>query len=374
VTTAPRAAARKTKKKRAPKPAPPRPASSIRLAIGHLRRRRLGLAASTFLGVLALVAALADVLASDLPILCKIHGTTYVLPAITRPPALAAYDNQRIARETDGPAEGWAVYPLVRFGPVPSPDRPIEPEMEPPRLGSGHPLGTDAQGRDVFARLVHGARTSLTVSLLAVLAFVSVGGALGALAGFFGGMLDAAITRLVETLSAFPTIVLVLVVQALVPSPSLLSLLVGIGLTRWPEISRIVRAEVLLVGSAEYVTAARALGASPWRVLLRHVVPNIKAPIVVAMTFGLAQVVLLEASLSFLRVGVPPPTPSWGEMLSEVRDHHHAFWLLVFPGVLVFLSVAALNILGEALRDLLDPRLRLEAGPADRETGPEPAS
>jgi len=337
--------------------------------MANVRQRKLGIAASAFLLALALVALLADVLASDLPLLCKIHGATHVLPAVARPAALAGYDNQRIAREIGDAGQGWAIYPLVRFGPTHAQGRPPEPEMEPPGFGRGHPLGTDAQGRDVFARLVHGARTSLTVSLLAVLAFVSVGGVLGAIAGFFGGVFDAAVTRVVETLSAFPTIVLVLVVQALVPSPTLVSLLLGIGLTRWPEISRVVRAEVLLVGSAEYVTAARALGASPWRVLLRHVFPNIKAPVVVAMTFGLAQVILLEASLSFLRVGVPAPIASWGEMLSEVRDHHGAFWLLVFPGLLVFLTVASLHVFGEALRDLLDPRIRLEGAHVEHPPG-----
>jgi peptide/nickel transport system permease protein len=206
---------------------------------------------------------------------------------------------------------------------------------------------------------VHGARTSLTVGLIAVIAFVGIGAMLGALAGFYGGVVDSIVSRLVETLTAFPTIVLVLVVQALLPKPTMVTMLMAIGLTRWTEVARLVRAEVLLVASQDYVVAARALGAAPLRVLRRHVLPNAVAPILVSATFGVASVVLIEASLTFLRVGLPPPTPSWGEMLSEARDHATAWWLLMLPGLAVFTSVVALNLVGEALRDALDPRLRL---------------
>ncbi|MDB4994403.1 MAG: Dipeptide transport system permease protein DppC [Myxococcaceae bacterium] len=347
---------------------PPLPGSSMRIAFLQLRRRRFAFAGALFIACLALVAVFADLLASDLPIACKFHGTTYLLPNLTRPPVLASYDCARIEDESD---EGdWAIHPLVRFGPSQTSARGRIEALHSPSLGEGHPFGTDDRGRDVFARTVHGARTSLTVALLAVLGFVSIGAAFGALAGFFGGMLDAIVARLVEALSAFPTVVLVLVVQALLPRPTLLTMLLAIGLSRWPEITRLVRAEVLLVASQEYVTAARALGASPLRVLVRHVSPNVKAPIVVAMTFGIASVVLIEASLSFLRVGVPPSTSSWGETLSEVRDHGEAWWLLVIPGLFVFSTVASLNLVAEALRDLLDPRLRIESlHPAMRPIG-----
>ena len=151
---------------------------------------------------------------------------------------------------------------------------------------------------------------------------------------------------------------LVLVVQALVAHPSVATLLAAIGLTRWPEVARLVRAEVLLVSSQDYVVAARALGAGPWRILRRHVVPNAFAPILVAATFGVASVVLVEASLDFLRAGIPAANASWGETLSETREHIGAWWLLVFPGLAVFVTVLALNLVGEALRDALDPRLR----------------
>ncbi len=335
------------------------PESSVRSVFRHLRRNRLPFIGGVFIACLVLTAIFADVLASDLPVACRVHGSTHILPNLNRPPTLASYDCARIEDEL---GEGdWAVYPLVRFGPSQTSAHGRIDALRPPSFLHGHPFGTDDRGRDVFARVVHGARTSLTAALIAVLGFVGVGAALGAFAGFFGGIFDGFVARLVETVSAFPTIVLVLVVQALLPHPTMVTMLIAIALTRWPEITRLLRAEVMIVASQEYVLAARALGATPWRVLTRHVFPNVKASIVIALTFGIASVVLIEASLSFLRVGVPPPTPSWGETLSEVRDHTEAWWLLVVPGLAVFATVSSLNLIGEALRDLLDPRLRVDA-------------
>ncbi len=350
---------------------PPKSGGALRVALRQLRGSRLAFVGSMVIACLALVAVFADLLASDLPIACRLGGTTYVLPNLTHPAALAAYDNARVEDEL-GQGD-WAIYPLVRFGPTQTSARGRIEALRPPALfgGDGHPLGTDDRGRDVFARLVHGARSSLTVGLIAVVAFVGIGAALGALAGFYGGAVDSIVSRLVETLTAFPTLVLVLVVQALLRRPSMVTMLLAIGLTRWTEVARLVRAEVLLVTSQDYVMAARALGARPLRVLRRHVLPNAIAPILVAATFGIASVVLIEASLTFLRVGLPPPTPSWGETLSEARDHAGAWWLLVLPGFAVFTTVVALNLVGEALRDALDPRLRAAVEPPAQE---KPAS
>jgi peptide/nickel transport system permease protein len=196
----------------------------------------------------------------------------------------------------------------------------------------------------------------VTLALACAMAFVTLGTLLGAVGGFFGGWIDSLLTRLIETLTAFPPLVLVLAVQAMLPRPTLVTMLLAIGLIRWPEIARVVRAEILSVVSQEYVLAARALGASPLRVLVKHVAPNVKGPVLVAMTFGLASVVLVEASLSFLHVGVPIDTPSWGEMLSEVRGRSAALWLLLPPGVLLLACLASLNTVAETLRELLDPR------------------
>lgn len=356
------------RKSRLPGPTRERPPSAIRAGIKRLRKNRLAFAGSLALALLTLLAVFADVLASDLPLACHVRGHTFLLPNLTRPNALAAYDCQRVEDEL---GEGdWAVFPLVRFGPTQTSARGRIEALRPPHLFRSHPLGTDDRGRDVFARLVYGARTSLTVGLIAVIAFVGIGALLGALAGFYGGFIDSVVSRLVETLTAFPTLVLVLVVQALLPKPSMATMLLAIGLTRWTEVARLVRAEVLLVSSQDYVMAARALGARPWRVLQKHVAPNAIAPVLVAATFGIASVVLIEASLAFLRVGLPPPTPSWGEMLSEARDHATAWWLLLLPGLAVFGTVVSLNLVGEALRDALDPRLKLVGEGATKVTIP----
>ncbi len=345
-------------KSMAPRPGPvpkhladaTRPRGTVREAVTILRRGRLSMAGAIVVASLTLVAIFADVLASDLPLVGSVGGSTYVLPNVTHPPALA----KQGLRPFD-----WAIFPLVRFGPE-TVQVPLQ-VLSAPTLVKGHPLGTDALGRDVFARIVHGTRTSLGVGVLAVVAFVSLGGLLGALAGFFGGVFDAFVARLIETLTAFPTLILVLVVQALVPRPTMITLLAAIALTRWTEVARLVRAEVMLVGSQDYVLAARALGASPLRVLWRHIAPNARAPALVSATFGVASVVLIEAALDFLHVGDTGHLATWGETIGEAREHMGAWWLLVFPGLSIFACVVSLNLVGEALRDALDPRLRATA-------------
>ncbi len=338
---------------------PPRVArpGSFGRALQLLVRRRRTTVVVVILGVLLLVGIFADELASDLPLVCSVHGEIYIAPNVTHPRALAGYDHDRIAAEG-----GWSFGPLVHYGPEASSGNALVP----PLSVAAHPLGTDENGRDVFARLVHGARMTLGVALLAVAAFVAVGLLLGATTGFFGRRLDFIVARVIETLSSFPVPIVVLVVQTLVVKPGVLSFLATIALLRWTEVARLVRAEVLSVSSADYVLAARALGASPARVLRRHVLPMAVTPAIVTGVLGVGQVVLLESALDFLRVGLPSTIPSWGEMLSESRDHFSAWWLLLFPGTLVFLVAVATNSIGEALRDGLDPH-QVHAGDAARE-------
>jgi len=325
----------------------------VRAALGRLRQSPFAFGGAIVLASFALMTLFADLLASDWPLVCHFRGATYVLPDVTHPPEVAAFNAARASGRL-GP-DDWAIRTPIPFGASePSPGDALLPP-----LTRAHLLGTDSTGRDVLARVIHGTRTSFGAALCAVIAFLFVGSVLGALGGFLGGIIDGLVSRIIEISNAFPTMVLVLVVQALLPNPTRTTLFMAIALARWPEIARLVRAEVLVILSQDYVTAARALGASPWRLLMRHIVPNARAPIVVAAMFGIAQVVLIEASLSFLRVGVPPGVASWGEMLSELRDHAGAWWLLVVPGLAVFAVVSSLNLVGEALRDTLDPRLRV---------------
>ena len=340
----------------APGPVPP-PRSSLRApsaradkagTMGYLRTR-LG-AAGMLVGVmLVMIAIFADMLASDFPIMCKLHGKTWIFPNVTQPAELVALG----AEAVDADAE-WKLPTLVSHGPSSSTAAPLLP----PGAVKGHPFGTDREGHDVFARVVHGTRTYLVFALAAVVTSLLFGGLFGSLAGLFGGATDALVGRAIETVSAFPPLVLVLGIQAAVPKATVATLFLAIALTRWPEVARLVRAEVMQVATRDYVMAARALGASPLRVLRKHIAPNVRGQLAVLGAVGIPAVILIEASLDFLRVGGPLGTASWGETMSEFRDAPGAWWLLAFPGVFLFATIVALNLVGEARRESFDPRAR----------------
>jgi len=223
-----------------------------------------------------------------------------------------------------------------------------------------HILGTDSVGRDVFSRLLHGGRVSLSVSLIAVTINVTVGTLLGAIAGYAGGITDQIIMRISDSILAFPLLVLVIVAVAIAGS-SLFNLILVIGLTSWPSTSRIVRGQVLSLKREDYIAAATALGADHTRIIRHHILPNILAPIIVIATFDAASIVLLEGSLSFLGLGVQPPQPSWGNMLSDAQSLatlESMPWLWVPPGLAIAITVLSLNFIGDALRQALDPTSR----------------
>jgi peptide/nickel transport system permease protein len=221
-----------------------------------------------------------------------------------------------------------------------------------------HLMGTDTLGRDVLSRIIYGSRVSLKVGFVAVGLATLIGLFVGALAGYYGGWVDQGLMRLVDLMLCFPAFFLILAVIAVL-EPSIWNIMVVIGLTSWMGVARLVRAEFLSLREREFVTAARALGASDTRLILRHMLPNALAPIMVSATLGVAGAILTESALSFLGLGVQPPTPSWGNILTAGKDNIEiAWWLSVFPGLAILITVMSYNLLGEGIREAIDPRLK----------------
>jgi ABC-type dipeptide/oligopeptide/nickel transport system permease subunit len=229
-------------------------------------------------------------------------------------------------------------------------------QLQPP--SSEHWMGTDVQGRDVWSRLVYGARVSLAVGLISQSIALALGLTLGLLAGYYGKWIDELVMRLADITLAFPTLLLLIAMVAAL-QPSLMVVFVTVGVVGWAGMARLVRGQVLVVRQLEYVQAARALGAKDRRIIARHVLPNVIAPVVIASTLGMAGAIMAEAALSFLGLGVQPPTPSWGAMIADGRDLaqlRDSPWTSVFPGLAIGVTVLGFNLLGDALRDALDPR------------------
>jgi peptide/nickel transport system permease protein len=238
----------------------------------------------------------------------------------------------------------------------------LEDRLQPPSWSAGgrgrYLLGTDNLGRDIMSRVIYGSRISLLIGASTVLLAGFLGCFLGAVAGYFGDMTDEVITKVTEIFLAFPFLLLAIALMAFL-GQGLVNLIMALMLTRWVQYCRVVRGEVLSLKERDFVVAVRALGGRDFYILLRHVVPNTLASVTVIATFAMAIVIIAEASLSFLGLGVPAHIPTWGSMLSEGRSYmYRAPWLTIFPGMAIFITVFGINLLGDGLRDILDPKLR----------------
>jgi len=335
-------------------------------ALGRRKGAALGLG---FLVLLALAAFFAPLLANNKPLFIEYDGKAYftafrdLFPGnlLFRPDAVSL----RLQADPDwllnlkvlpDPKVGRFILPPVPYAPL---QQRLDDVSAAPSVKSKHYFGCDDNGRDVLSRMLHGAKVSLLVGLLAVGLSGLIGVLLGALAGFAGGWLDTLVlSRLMEVMACFPTFFLILTVVA-VMDPRYLNIwtiILVIALTSWTGMARFARAEFIRLRGADFVSAAQALGASPLRLAVRHILPNALTPLLVNASFDVAGAVLFEAAISFLGVGVQPPDPSWGNILNLVTRYWDQWWLGLFPGAAIFLTVLSYNLVGEGVRDAMDPR------------------
>jgi peptide/nickel transport system permease protein len=320
----------------------------------QFKRNQLAVIGLCVVLVLAAVALSADFLANNKPLYLAYKGQTYfpVLQSYLVDVGLAHWPLELLNVDYRSLAAERVIFP-------PIPYRPNQVDLTNPFAppSSEHWLGTDRLGRDVMAGIVHGARISLSIGFVAVGIAVVIGVFLGALAGFFGGWVDLVISRLFELMMAIPTFLLLITIAAFL-KPNIFYTMIIIGLTSWVGMARFTRNEFLKVRNLDYVTAATALGLPDRRIMFRQILPNALAPVLVSVVLGIAAAILAESGLSFLGVGVPADTVTWGSILNEARSNTFAWWLSVFPTAAIFVAVISYYLVGEGLRDALDPRLK----------------
>jgi peptide/nickel transport system permease protein len=308
------------------------------------------------IAALLVVAVLADFIANDKPYYVVLQGRTYYpilidygvrLGVTAWPKPLLDADYKRL------PNEG-AWFPPVPY--LPRRADLSEESFSPP--SRRHWLGTDQLGRDVASGMIHGARISLTIGIVVASIQLTVGILLGGLAGYYGGWIDLALSRCFELMLAIPTFFLIVTVAAVLP-PSIYNVMAILGLTGWVGVARFIRSEFFKLRGLDFVIAARGLGVSNTAVMFRHILPNALAPVLVSASFTVASAILAESALSFLGIGVPADLVTWGSILAVSEQNTFAWWLAVFPGLAIFATVTAYNLLGDGLRDALDPRLKI---------------
>jgi len=339
----------------------------------RFRRRKLAMIALGYVIFLTFVAIFAPAIAGTKPIVCKYKGKIY-FPALgylnrkwEDPDGVFYRDKFRKVfpgnLEKNDP-ESWAIWPLVYQDPYRRvrkdewPDQPGNPSGD-----QGHPsrhniFGTDQQGFDVFAQMVHGTTIALSVGFVSVGIAAIIGITVGAVAGYFGSWVDMALSRIIELVMCIPSLVLILALIAILDRTTIWHMMVILGCTGWTTIARLTRAEFMKLRDADFVIAAQSIGVGRIRIMFRYILPNALAPILVPITFGIASAILIEASLSFLGFGAPPPNPSWGTLLSAGRSNYQLWWLFVFPGTAIFLAVLAYNLIGEGIQEATDPRIQ----------------
>ncbi len=315
----------------------------------EFKKDRLAIISLVLVAFLLFVAIFQDFLAGNKP-LVLIDSGKYYFPVVTNHKDLFGID---IKEKYINDENSFSIFPPVKYSPT---ENDLFNVLSPP--SADHFLGTDDRGRDVLARMIHGARVSLSIGVVAVGIALIIGLFLGSMAGYYGGKVDFVISRLIEIMITFPVFFLILTILAFT-NPSIYNIMIVIGLTGWTGVARLVRGEFLKLRKTTYVEAAAALGGSDIRLMLKHMLPNSLAPVLVSATFGIAGAILVESSLSFLGFGVPPPDPSWGEILSQSQKYvDFAWWLVLFPGIAIFLTVTSLNLIGEGFRNAIDPKLK----------------
>jgi peptide/nickel transport system permease protein len=302
------------------------------------------------------LALFADLLANNKPIYAKYQGETYfpVFKEYLVKLGVAKWDTKLLNVDWKALDLESSVWPPIKFY---YSDVDLFNNLASPSIANGHYLGTDPIGRDILSGLIHGSRISLSVGFVAAGISVLIGIVLGALAGFYGGNIDILIMRFIEIMTLFPSFFLIITIVALYGS-SIWFIMAAIGLTTWTGNARLTRGEVLKVRNMDYISAATSLGLKNRRIIFRHVLPNALAPVLVSGAFEIAGAILTEAGLSFLGFGVAATTVTWGSVLSEARGATSSWWLAIFPGFMIFITIVAYNLVGEGLRDALDPRLR----------------